>query len=267
MIDYSFVPAKSFEEAMMNLKSIIAMLRSPEGCPWDKVQTKKDTTQALLNETYEYLDALEGSVEDQREEVGDIFLNSVFLLSLHEGSNEFAGVDAINEVCEKLVRRHPHVFSDKSASTPEEVKALWDNVKSTETKHKNQGFFSSIPKSAPVLDQSYQIQKKLKKVGFDFLKEDDIYAKIAEELEEFRNAADEDSRQKELGDILFAVVDLALAHKLNPTTALHMTNQKAIRRFEKVIEATEKSGLEVSKDNFEFMDSQWTLIKNKEKGK
>lgn len=265
MIEYSFQPKTTFTEAIGELYKIVTMLRSPEGCPWDREQTPKSTAESLLGEVYEYLDALDDSADHQAEEIGDILENICMILRIHEEYGDFRPVQAINTICEKLVRRHPHVFTDTvNAGNPDEVLNLWNDIKkNVEGRSDNDGedFFSKIPRSTPVLETAYQMQKKLQKVGFDWQDIDGVYDKVAEELAEVRKAETADEREMEIGDLLFAVVNLARFYKVHPETALNRSSAKIRRRFNALMKTCNERGIAISAENVDIMNEIWDALK------
>ena len=183
--------SKDFPSAIDRLYTIISILRAPGGCPWDRVQTNKSTTISLIDESYEYLDGvLKKNIESEREEIGDIMINVFMNLYIHDENKDFRPEEAVNEVCDKLIRRHPHVFGEEHAENASEVLSLWNSVKENIEGHKDKAdsFFAHIPSSLPPLEESYEIQKKLKKVGFDWPDAAGVVAKVEEELEEVNEA-------------------------------------------------------------------------------
>lgn len=270
MINYEFKPAETLSEGVENLYSIVTMLRSPEGCPWDRKQTNKSITEAMIDECYEYLDGVQkGSVESSREEIGDVMINVFMTLLIHEEKKDFTPVEALNEVCEKLVRRHPHVFSSVEAENAEDALKTWNSVKEKVEgkKEKKEDFFEHIASSLPPMEEAYEIQKKLKKVGFDWSEVDGVISKVEEELEEVRKAvanSDEDNIEEEIGDLLFSVVNLSRFLKVRPNVAMRRCNNKIKDRFQKLFDLASERGIPLDKDHFEEMDALWDEIKRKE---
>lgn len=270
MIDYKFTPAENLSSALDNLYTIIKLLRSPEGCPWDRIQTNKSATESLIDESYEYLDGvLKGDIASEREEIGDVMINVFMTLYIHEENKDFKPEDAVNEVCEKLIRRHPHVFGDKTAGSAGEVLTLWNEVKEKVEGHKDKSedFFSHIPSSLPPLMEAYEIQKKLKKVGFDWDNVEGVINKVKEELEEVEEAIDTNDRDKieeELGDLLFSVVNLSRFLKVRPNTALFRCNDKIKSRFKKLFNLAKKENIPLDKDHVKEMNALWDRIKEDE---
>ena len=211
----------TFQNAVDRLYTIITILRAPGGCPWDRKQTNKTTTESMIDESYEYLDGvIKKDIASEREEIGDVMINVFMNLRIHEEAGEFSPIDALNEVSDKLIRRHPHVFGEEKADNPDEVLSLWNSVKENVEGHKDKAsdFFSHIPSSLPPLEKAYEIQKKLKKVDFDWEDTEGVIAKIEEELQEVKDAitsGNMDDTELEIGDLLFSVINLSRFLKIS----------------------------------------------------
>ncbi len=271
MIEINYTPADNLNSALDNLYTIITLLRSPDGCPWDRIQTNKTTTESLIDESYEYLDGvMKNSIPSEREEIGDVMINVFMNLRIHEENGDFKPYEAVNEVCEKLIRRHPHVFSDARAENAGEVLSLWNSVKENVEGHKDtqEDFFSHIPSSLPPLESSYEIQKKLKKVGFDWKNVEGVIEKVKEELSEVEEAVKEDDKdhiEEEIGDLLFSVVNLSRFLKVRPNTALFRCNGKIKARFQKLFDRAHEKGIPLDKEHVDEMNALWDEIKEEEK--
>ena len=271
MIQLNYTPADNLDSALDNLYTIITLLRSPEGCPWDRIQTNQTATESLIDESYEYLDGvLKKDNASCREEIGDVMINVFMNLRLHEEQGDFKPYEAINDVCEKLIRRHPHVFGDAHVDTAGEVLSLWNSVKENVEGHKdrNEDFFSHIPSSLPPLMNAYEIQKKLRKVGFDWDNGSDVIDKVKEELTEVEIAVGEGDRnhiEEEIGDLLFSVVNLSRFLKVRPNTALYRCNDKIKSRFQKLFNLASQEGIPLDKDHVKEMNALWDRIKEDEK--
>lgn len=272
MINYEHRDATTFPEAVGNLYRILTMLRSPEGCPWDREQTPSDISRALIDETYEYIDALrENDNTACAEEIGDVLLNACMILRVHEEHHDFNPVDAVNAVCKKLVRRHPHVFSTASASDSGEVIDLWNSIKEDVEgkKSKREDFFSRVPKSLPKLEEAREIQKNMRKVGFDWPDIAGVLAKVDEEHNELLDAIEHrdeapDHVEEELGDLLFAIVNLARYLKISPSVALHRSNRKVRNRFNCLVKLSSERNIPLSWEHAEALNDIWEEIKREE---
>ncbi|PKL12150.1 MAG: nucleoside triphosphate pyrophosphohydrolase [Spirochaetae bacterium HGW-Spirochaetae-8] len=270
MIAYEHQDAKTFEESISKLYQILTMLRSPEGCPWDREQKPSDISKALLDETYEYIDALRNNdTKHCQEEIGDVLLNAFMILRMHEESSDFAPIEALNTVCAKLVRRHPHVFASASADDSTQVLDLWNSIKENVEgkKRDSENFFSRMPKSLPQLEEACEIQKAMRKVGFDWPDITGVMEKVDEERHELWEAigqldTDKAHVEEELGDLLFAIVNLARYLKISPSVALHRANHKIMDRFNKLASMGAQEGIELKADNVEAMNELWNRIKN-----
>jgi MazG family protein len=270
MIDYQFTSAKNFNEGVQNLYQILSYLRSPEGCPWDREQKPDDIAKALLDETYEYIDALnDDNTHGCSEEIGDILLNAFMIIRMHEENNDFSPVEVLNLVCEKLVRRHPHVFAMETAANSSEVLDIWNDIKEKVEgkKRDSEIFFSRMPKSLPQLEEAWEIQKHMRKVGFDWPDVEGVLDKVEEEFAELREALAhiEENKQhveEELGDMLFAIVNLARYVKISPSVALHKANRKIMKRFNEVATRSSERGIELTQANVDTMNRIWNEIKS-----
>lgn len=273
MIQYNYTDSESVADAFSRLYEIISLLRTPEGCPWDREQTESDVIAALQDESYEYLDALhENDIDNCKEELGDIALNLAALFRIHEEKNEFTPIESINTTCKKLIRRHPHVFDEATANTSTEVLELWNKVKEDVEgiKASETDFFSRVPKSLPPLEESWEIQKKVKKVGFDWPDVSGVLKKTQEEYCELTEAiasGNTDDMEEELGDLLFVIVNLARFLGVRPTAALRRTNQKIRKRFNAVQSICIERKIPLDKDHFQEMDAIWDEVKAREKSR
>ena len=195
----------------------------------------------------------------------NVFMN----LRLHEEQKDFLPHEAINEVCQKLIRRHPHVFGEAHAETAEGVLTLWNNVKENVEGHKDKSedFFEHIPSSLPPLESSYEIQKKLKKVGFDWCDVNGVFDKVQEELQEVKEAIaenDQDHIEEEIGDLLFSVINLSRFLKVRPNVALFRCNDKVKARFQRLFIKAKEKGIPLDKDHVDEMNQLWDEIKCEE---
>ena len=257
---------KSFER----LYKIVQKLRSPEGCPWDKEQTPLTMRAPLIEETFEAVDAISNEdTNHTKEELGDVFLNASMISSMYEENDDFGIVQVLNEVCDKIIRRHPHVWKESEGSSSvvegseknaEKVLEQWEAIKQRVEGRKKKSSLEEISYGLPPLLRAYKIQKKAAKKGFDWKDSDGPWSKIQEELVELKEASkslSQEEIQEELGDVLFSVVNLARHLKVDPVLALASTNEKFKRRFGYVEEKMEVSGIEMKQENLEIMDKFW----------
>ena len=266
MVEYTFTRAKDVTGAFRNLYKIISLLRGEGGCPYDRAQTERSSLGNLIDEAYEYL---EGVVENDREickeELGDVMLNIVTLLQIHEDRKDFSSVDVLNDVCEKLIRRHPHVFSDKVAKSVEDGLSLWNSVKRQEGRDSSiTSVLDHVPSGMPPLEKSYEIQKKLGRMGFEWTCIEDVIDKVYEELDEVKMAIAEGSQEhmeEELGDVLQTLVNLARWMKVRPDQALERANEKITRRFIRLSRIADERGIDICKENLDQLDAIWDEVK------
>ncbi len=269
MIDFTYEKKTTLQDALMQLFAIVTLLRSEQGCPWDREQSPKQVSTHLIDETYEYLDAvLSDDKEGQSEELGDVLLNAMMLLEMHQETDPVDGIEALNLVCEKLIRRHPHVFSDQKVANSSEVIDVWNAIKvDVEGKtHQKDDFFSRVPPSLPPLEMANEIQKKIRKAGFDWPDAQGVFDKVQEELAEvveaYRNPRDErEDLEMELGDLLFSAVNLCRFLGFNPSLALHRSNQKMRSRFNALYQRAQAEGVQLNQENLAEMDRLWEEIK------
>ena len=267
MIDYHFEKKETFSDSIQELYYILSLLRSEDGCPWDRKQTCNSVVKSLIEETYEYISALKNKdKENEAEEIGDVLLNVLMIIQIHESNNDFTSIEAINNLCEKLVRRHPHVFTNSVQATNEnEVRKIWNDVKTKIEGHSEKnGLFDKINKSAPILEQTKEIQKILKKHKFEWTDEQPIFEKVLEELDEVKKADNFDDKEAEIGDLLFSVINLARFNKIDPSIALYRTNEKIKKRFSKALKIAEENNISIENQNLEQLDKLWEASKKTE---
>src|SRR5689334_1634242 len=246
------------------LVEIMARLRSPEGCPWDREQTFDTIKPYLLEETYEVMDAIDAADWNGLvEELGDLLLQVVFFSQMAKEAGRFdisAPIEAINS---KLIRRHPHVFADGDAKTSDEVLRKWDEIKATE-KERPKGLLAGVPRSLPALMEARQIAGRAAGAGFDWNNVDEVLDKLQEELAELdqaRRAGSQEGLQDEIGDLLFVIVNIARFLKVDPEQALRGTNSKFRRRFDFVEKGLEAQGKSLKESTVEEMESLWQQAK------
>ena len=252
-------------EKWADFVAIVRQLR--RDCPWDREQTHESVKHLLIEEAYETVEAIDdGDLVHLKKELGDILLHVVFHSVMAAETGAFTLQDVIDAETEKLVRRHPHVFGDVQVGSVDEVLTNWESIKIREGEKKSA--MEGVPRHLPTLLRAYRIQEKAAGVGFDFPSPDDAWDKVAEELDEFRELAASDApieeQEKELGDLLFAIVNHARISGINPANALARTNAKFIRRFQGVEQALEAEGRSLVDATLEDMDAHWNRIKKTE---
>ncbi len=249
----------------------MARLRSPGGCPWDREQTFASIRPYLVEETYEVLDAIDR--EDWRllsEELGDLMLQAVFFAQLASEEGRFSIEDCLEAIIEKLIRRHPHVFGEGEAKTPEQVKRRWDEIKREEKKTLAQaegGLLDAVPRAQPALMEAQQLTTKASSVGFDWENPDQVMAKLEEELQELAGARRQGLPEKieeEVGDLLFVLVNLARLLKVDAEQSLRGTNAKFRGRFGYLERRLAERGREPGAASLAEMDELWGEAKNRQ---
>ncbi|SQI41911.1 Nucleoside triphosphate pyrophosphohydrolase [Leminorella richardii] len=255
------------------LLGIMDTLRAPEGgCPWDKAQTFNTIAPYTLEETYEVLDAIQrADFSDLRDELGDLLYQIVFYARMAQEEGRFDFNDVCNAISDKLVRRHPHVFGDLNVEDAQSVSVEWEQRKSAEREKKAQfSVMDDIPDALPALMKAHKIQKRCANVGFDWTTLGPVVDKVHEELEEVMHEArqaviDESKLEEELGDLLFATVNLSrhLGHKAE--SALQVANRKFERRFRRVEEIVKASGKSLEQASLQEMDMVWHQVKEEER--
>lgn len=265
--EYLYKEAETKEESISRLTEIVKILR--EECPWDKVQTHESLRKCLIEEAYETIEAINNNDFDNlEEELGDVLLQVVFHSSLAEENDKFDFIGVVNRECEKMLRRHPHVFLKESVKTIDKALEKWENVKRNEKGNINcTSRLESVPKALPALMRSYKVQAKAAEVGFDWDNVECAFHKIREETEELLEVCmreDKDSITEELGDLLFSVVNVARFLKINPEEALNVTSDKFIRRFSFIEEDANSRGISLEDMSLEEMDKLWDIAKSLE---
>lgn len=257
------------------LVEIMGRLRAPGGCPWDRAQSRRDLKPYLVEETYEVLDAIEHDDPAMlREELGDLLLQVVFHAQIAAEEGTFTIEDVSRAINEKLVRRHPHVFGDVQADTPEQVLRNWEAIKSEEKAEKGApgetaSVLSGVPKVLPALLKAYRLQQKAARVGFDWEERRQVEDKVQEEWAELKEAVAEGDKahvREELGDFLFALVNLSRFLEVDPEDALQLANAKFMRRFQGIETEAQARGRDIHGMTLAEMDELWNLIKERERG-
>jgi tetrapyrrole methylase family protein/MazG family protein len=260
---------KPDQSSFEDLVAIMRRLRAPGGCPWDAEQTHESLTRYLLEEAYEVIEAIEArSADHLREELGDLLLQPVFHAAIAEESGVFTIGDVIQTLCDKLVRRHPHVFGDMEISDSSAQVENWERIKKREKGAERPSALSGVPPQLPALLKAQKITEKASRVGFDWEHVDQVMAKVMEELHEFEEAMagnDNDRMEAELGDLLFAIVNLGRFLSINPEEALRKTINRFQNRFRYVEERLADQGRQMGNTPLEEMDRFWEEAKEREK--
>lgn len=248
-----------------DLEQIMHRLRADDGCEWDRAQTHESIRINLIEEAYELVEAIDlKNAEMMKEECGDILMQAVFHAEIAKKNGEFDYIDMISGLCRKLIDRHTHIFGANHANNADEALVFWEEAKKKEKKYTSASDeMDRIPKNLPSLLYAEKLQKKAKKVGFDW---DDVscaYDKVSEETAELKNA-DIEHRAEEAGDLLFAVVNVLRFYKIDPEMALHEANNKFFRRFKAVESAIEAQGKKMKDCTLEEMDAVWNEVKKQE---
>jgi XTP/dITP diphosphohydrolase len=250
-------------QAFEQLLDIMDELR--EKCPWDRKQTFETLRHLTIEETYELGDAiLDNDLEDVKKELGDLLLHIVFYSKIGSEKKAFDIADVANQISEKLIHRHPHIYSDTYVENADQVEKNWEAIKLKEGK---KSVLDGVPKSLPALVKALRIQEKVSGVGFDWNNDGEVLAKVKEELAELSteiNSGDSNQMEAEFGDVIFSLVNYARFLKINPETALERTNKKFIKRFNYIEEKAEKSQRKVSELSIEKMEVLWQEAKKKE---
>ncbi|WP_423148110.1 nucleoside triphosphate pyrophosphohydrolase [Rubrolithibacter danxiaensis] len=254
-------PPAAFER----LLTIMDTLR--EQCPWDRKQTLESLRHLTIEETYELSDAiLEGDKQEIKKELGDIMLHLVFYARIASESNDFTITDVLNGICDKLISRHPHIYSDTAVQDEEDVKRNWEKLK---LKEGNKSVLAGVPVSLPALVKAARIQEKARGVGFDWEEKSQVWEKVEEELREFRDEfnaldaeeIDKEKAESEFGDVLFSLINYARFIDINPENALEKTNKKFIKRFQYLESKAKELGKDLREMTLAEMDEYWNAAK------
>ncbi len=263
MINFEYKDAYGIKD----LEEIVRILRAPGGCPWDALQTHQSIRRNFLEEAYEVAEAIdEGSSDHLMEELGDVLLQVVFHARIEQEAGRFDLNDVANRVCEKLIFRHPHVFGQVKAADSNEVLANWETLKRKEKgQASHTDALNSVARSLPALWRAEKVQNKASKAGFDWPCVSGALDKLSEELDELKAAVDEGSGvEEELGDLLFAAVNVSRFSNLDAEDALGRATEKFIKRFRGVEERAERAGRRLEDLTLSQMDELWDEVKRSE---
>lgn len=259
------MPKRSFDE----LVALLTTLRGPNGCPWDRKQTLESLKPFIVEESYEVVEAIDR--QDRQalaEELGDFLLQAVFVAEITRQEGSFDIGDVVTTIHDKLMRRHPHVFGDVEARDAEQVLVNWEKLKNEERKAENKSVLAGVPQSLPALLKASRLTEKAARVGFDWRRAEDVFAKIDEEVHELRDAVREKDQQKihdEIGDLLFSIANIARKLDVNAEEALQSANRKFTRRFEAMERAVRAEGRNLDQLTLEQMDALWDEAKAAER--
>jgi XTP/dITP diphosphohydrolase len=254
-------PAVAFER----LLTIMDDLRM--NCPWDKKQTLESLRHLTIEETYELSDAiLSGDIPEIRKELGDLMLHLVFYARIGSETNDFTITDVLNGICDKLINRHPHIYSDVEVQDENDVKRNWEQIK---LKEGNKSVLGGVPLSLPALVKASRIQEKARGIGFDWEEKSQVWAKVEEELQEFKDefnvedetTIDHERAESEFGDLLFSLINYARFININPEDALEKTNRKFIKRFQHLENRAKENGQLLQDMTLAEMDVYWNEAK------
>ena len=261
------VTASEPSSAFVRLLTVLDTLRTE--CPWDKKQTMETLRHLTIEETYELSDAiLEGDLEEVKKELGDVMMHLVFYARIASETNDFTIVDVLNSVCDKLISRHPHIYGDVEVQDEHDVKRNWEKLK---LKEGNKSVLAGVPAGLPSLVKASRIQEKARGVGFDWEDKSQVWEKVEEEMQEFKDefnvvdneAIDVEKAEAEFGDLLFSLITYARFININPENALEKTNKKFIMRFQYLEEKAKENGKALQDMTLAEMDVYWNEAKKK----
>lgn len=249
----------------IKLLDIVERLRGPDGCPWDKEQSHESLLPYFLEEAYEVIESIdEKNWDNLKEELGDVMLHLALQCQISKEEGRFSIVDSLENVNNKLIHRHPHVFGDKKADVPFEAKKNWEDIKHKEKKRESR--LDGVPPALPALTRANRLQQKASYAGFDWDDINKVWGKLYEEIDELKEAHDcnnQTNMEEEIGDVLFSVVNLARHMKLDSEDMLRKANSKFVNRFKAIEKELIIRGKEVSTATLVEMDEIWNKIKSK----
>ena len=248
---------RTLQEQFERVLSLVKVLR--QECPWDRKQTPESLAHLLLEESYELVHAIDQHDEmELKKEIGDLFLHLSFQVLLSEERGTFSFADVFEALCHKLISRHPHVFSDTEAETEQDVIKNWETLKLNEGR---KSLLDGVPNSMSELLRAYRVQKKVAGVGFDWPSDEGVLDKLAEEIEELKNAASKEEKEDEFGDLLFTIVNYSRFLGANPEDSLRKATNKFIVRFKRIEEAVQLSGRKWQEFTADELDMLWQQAK------
>lgn len=264
MVDFEFKDRYDIND----LISLIALLRAPGGCPWDREQTHRSIKKNFIEETYEVIEAInKNSTDGLREELGDVLMQILLHTQMESEAGNFDFNDVCDELCKKLIVRHPHVFGDVKASNTSEALSSWDAVKQSIKGIKKQSeAMDSIPVELPALMRAQKVQSKAAKVGFDWENQNGAFEKLSEEIDELKNAVslnNQDNIKEELGDVLFSCVNISRFLDVDSEEALKASTDKFVSRFKIVEDLAREKGISMKDSSLDVLDELWDKAKEK----
>jgi tetrapyrrole methylase family protein/MazG family protein len=258
------LPAKENLHKFETLLAIIAKLRAPDGCPWDKEQTHQSLRENLLSETYEVLAALDDGDRDKLcEELGDLLLQIVLHAQIAKDDDEFEIGDVIKGINEKIIHRHPHIFGNRKAKDSDEVMHNWEELKKEE-RSEDASVLDGVPKEMPALAYAREVSRRAVRVGFEWENIEGVLDKLAEEVKEIKDTASREDKEQEYGDLLFTLVNVARWEGIDAEAALRTANLKFFKRFKHMEELCRQRSIDFSKLTFKEKDDLWEEAKKEE---
>ena len=258
----------SVSDEFLKLYDIVCRLRAPDGCPWDRKQTTRSLSSHLLEEVYETIEAIDaGGSQDVQEELGDVYLLVTMLGVIYEENGAFTVADALSIICEKLIRRHPHVFGESAVTTPDEVVDQWNQIKvQVEGRRPKDLLLDSVSNALPSLERADKLQKQAAKVGFDWPDLAGVMEKLREEIGEVESEIlkphpNSEAVEEEIGDLLFSAVNVARFVGVNPSIVLHRANQKFFKRFGTIETQLKARGISLEDATLEQMEEIWNTLR------
>lgn len=263
--DAQMIDCPSDDEQLNRLRTIMHRLRAPGGCPWDAEQTHESIITNLIEETYETVDTIQrGDHNHLKEELGDLLLQVVFHSEIAEEAGRYNLNDVARGICDKLVHRHPHVFSQSDATSTDEVLKQWDDIKRKEKGDEEKPYLHGVGKGLPAILRAAKLQKKAAKVGFDWPNEEGVMEKLEEEMIELKSAiqsGDADAIEEELGDLMFSAVNLARFRKVDPEAIMANANAKFEKRFAAMEQSLKANGIILEDASLDQLEAAWQAAK------
>ena len=255
----------SFPSSFEGVQRLVATLRSPDGCPWDREQSADSLKHLFLEECYELVEAIEeGDVEKIAEELGDVLFHGASQIQIAEERGDFIGEDVFRQVIDKLVRRHPHVFGDVVLEDAEEAVPRWDQIKRQEMKGTDRSILDGVPKAMPAMGYAQAVQGRAARMGFDWDDYAGVLDKVVEELRELEEAEGDDTREMELGDLLFSLVNASRWLGIEAETALRLANRRFYSRFTTMERLARSRGLDFESLSLDAKEELWQEAKRGE---